>query len=150
MSCNRYTSKFYKQSSLWAKLLQKFILLCSPIMPITQFSKSEVSLVPVYCYKKNKKIKKYLVILRSLKKKKKKKPCFTGGRVGRSGLPFLNIFFFLVAKMTPLKTQKSPKKSDVFLRKILELSIPSYFQKFSGKFSLTLAKKGCIYMILTN
>ena len=64
--------------------------------------------------------------------KKKKKLCFTGRRTFQVELVgcdiFLKIFFFfLVAKMTPLKNI-IPPKSDIFWRKILEKD----FQLFSN------------------
>ena len=66
---------------------------------------------------------------------KKKKPCFTGGRTFQvrsvSRDIFLNIFFLLVAKMTPLKNNKISKKSAIFWRKILEKA----FQLFPNIFS---------------
>ena len=49
-------------------------------------------------------------------------------RVNLSG----HFFFFLVAKMTPIKIQKSSKQSDVFLWKIWK-SILSYFRKISSQ-----------------
>ena len=61
-------------------------------------------------------------------------------RFGRSGDFSLNSIFFLVAKMTPLKTQKFAKKSDVLLRKVWK-SILSFS---------TLAKNGRFYMLLAN
>ena len=53
-------------------------------------------------------------------------------RVDQSGHFFKNIFFFLVAKMTPLKQYHNSKKSNVFWRKFVE-NIFSYFQKLSVK-----------------
>ena len=58
-------------------------------------------------------------------------------------------FFFLVAKMTPLKNTKIYfKKGDFFFfGGGGGGNIVSYFQKLSAKFSLTVAKSGWFYMI---
>ena len=79
--------------------------------------------------------KGYTSICLKATKKKKKKLCFTAGRTFQVGSVcqdiFLQIFFFfLVAKMTPLKTQKFPKKSDVLLRKKFGKVFSVIFNKF--------------------
>ena len=70
-------------------------------------------------------------------------------RVTRSGQFFFNGFFFpfLVAKMTPLKMQESPKKSDSFLKKNFG-KYSQLFSKILAKFSSTLTKNGRFNTIL--
>ena len=73
-------------------------------------------------------------------------------RIGRLRDLKKNILFFLMAKMTPLKTKAKTKKNLNFLKNLMFVweknwkSILSYFQKFSS----TWAKNDWFYMILAN
>ena len=83
----------------------------------------------------------YPPVLRPLKKKKerkkeKKKPCFTGGQIFQVGSVGRDIsFFFLVAKMTPLKKHKHFQKICLDWRKLLN-NYSSYFKKIIHHFFL--------------
>ena len=78
----------------------------------------------------------------------KKEPCFIGGRtfqvesVGRDFF-FLNFCFLSGGKMTPLKTQKRPKKIWCFLRKSVE-KYSQLFSKFFRQISLDFGQKQLI------
>ena len=111
--------------------------------------------------KTNKQTKKKITIRPQKKKKKKnhekypflkerKKPLFYGrmdlsSRVGRSG----QFCFFLVAKKALLKKTIKFPKSPTFFGERFWKKIFSYFQNFLAKFSLTLTKNGCFYIVLT-
>ena len=83
----------------------------------------------------------------------KEKRNFTGGRtcqVGSVGWAFSFFFlsFFVVAKMTTLKTQKFREKNQTFSAEKFGENISTYFQKISARIFRFWSKNGWFYKIL--